>query len=581
MKTFDTAPQRLFRLFALGLVLAVLLSLLPATALAQDPTPTAGGYYYVVRRGDTWSGIAWVTGIPVAQLKAANPTAIHPNDWLWAGDRLFIPARPVGPPTPPPGGTAGSGYWYQIKWGDTWYSVSRTTGVAVLDLWHANPSLLRPNRWLYAGQWLWVPGAATEAVEPTAPAGAGPTETPAPVGSPPPTAAPTPAPLPTATPVAAARPAATQPPPTPTIKPTVKPGQTAAAGATCPAGFAGYPDAITAYLKSPGSSVAGLTAWLTKCGAVKPDLGSVTQAAIQSKISKDVVIVLYDPADEQLNPAGTLLIYHSGITGYTLARRADGAGQLTVLKVADVNADGKVDVVWTDTTCGAHTCFATLFVESWDGKEYRDWIADEPTMAYPEYSFKDTQPGGSGDEIMVHGGIIASAGAGPQRAWTETYISPEGGPYQLFSQVYDASKCLYHHILDANAAFNQWTVKGFTPAIEAYQAAIADTTLEACGTIPDELTTLRDFARFRLVVSLVANGKASQAAAAQAAITTPALLGAANTFLDSYRSSGSIVQACREANSYATANPASWQFLADWGYANPEFTAADLCPLDR
>jgi hypothetical protein len=82
-------------------------------------------------------------------------------------------------------------------------------------------------------------------------------------------------------------------------------------------------------------------------------------------------------------------------------------------------------------------------------------------------------------------------------------------------------------------------------------------------------------------VSLVANGKASQATAALGEIAAPALLGAANTFLDSYRSSGSIVQACRETNAYASANPASWQFLADWGYANPEFAAADLCPLDR
>ncbi|PKO22306.1 MAG: hypothetical protein CVU38_10160 [Chloroflexi bacterium HGW-Chloroflexi-1] len=620
---------RLLRLlFGFGLILSLSLAPIgapigaPGSALAQgnDPPP-AGGYYYVVRVGDNWSGISWVTGIPIVELKAANPTAVHPHDWLWVGDRLFIPTQPTVP-----GGSdqSAQGRWYQVRPGDNWQSVSRATGVTVLDLWHANPAHMHPKQWLYAGHWLWIPGVnvqpapvVTGAPAPVVPASpvaaatglltasltvtatvtatATATMTITATATEAPTATPTvtrPAPAaaqssPTAT---ALPPTATVTRPAPTATPTKqapvrtatqaapKPASGGAAG--CPLGFVSYPDGILARLNDAKSSPGALRTWLTGCGAISDELGGVTQAAIQSKNSPDLVVVLQESGSDQLTPRGVLLIYHASAGGYKLARKVEGTGKLALLKAEDIDADSQPDIVWTDTTCGAHTCFATLYVESWNGKAYRDWIEGEPTMAYPEYTFADTVPGGSGAEIMAHGGVIGSAGAGPQRAWTETYISPEGAPYNLFNQVYDASPCLYHHILDANQLFKQWTVAGFDPIIAAYQAALTDTRLEACGWIDDELPTLRDFARFRLVVSCVANGKASQARAVRDQIKHRGLLAAANVFLDSYKTTGSVLQACRNSAGYGETHPEAWQFLSDWGYANPSFEAKDLCSLD-
>jgi hypothetical protein len=350
--------------------------------------------------------------------------------------------------------------------------------------------------------------------------------------------------------------------------------------AGCPAGMAEYADAIAAHLNRPGTDLAGLETWLKGCGAIQDKQGSVTEAAIQDPTSKDVVVVMRDPSAEQLMPRGLLIVYHASSSGYTVVRKVEGAGLLNLLHVGDINGDGKTDLVWTDTTCGAHTCFSTLFVESWDGKAYQDWIVGEPTIANGEYTFKDAVAGGSGEEIIVHGGVVGSAGAGPQRAWTETYASTKGGPYELFNLVYDDSNCLYHHILDANDTFARWTKAGFEPAIKAYQIAINDTELESCGTIPDELATLRDFARFRLIVSLVSGGKSQEVESVKADMGNQALRGAVEAFLDSYLESHSVIQACRDVTTYATANPASWNFLADWGYANPTFTAQDLCPLN-
>lgn len=180
----------------------------------------------------------------------------------------------------------------------------------------------------------------------------------------------------------------------------------------------------------------------------------------------------------------------------------------------------------------------------------------------------------------MHGGVIGSVGAGPQRAWTETYASLKDAPYTLFKQVYDASKCLYHQILDANQAFDNWTKLGFEPAITAYKAASADKTAETCGAIPDELATLRDFARFRLLVAYVGGGEAAEAEKLAPQIAHAGLRGAADTFMKSYKATRSVLQACRDTTAYAKATPGAWQFLADWGYANPSFKAEDLCPLN-
>lgn len=567
-----TSPRTSYFRLAAALFLVVL-ALTPIPGQAMGPAQTAcSGYYYNVQRGDTWNTVAAATGISVTELRRANPQALRANGWLWLGDRLCIPASGAAPAQP-----ANGGYWYQVKPGDTWNTVAAATGVSVRELWRANPGLVNAKYWLYIGQRVWIPAAppagttavettpeptappAPAVVEPTAPAPAIVEPTPTLVIPATPTPAPTPSPTATPTPVVAAKPTAR---------------------GDCPATLADYPSAILAHLNTARNTVKTLTTWLTRCEASGEGRGDIVTADIQSARSNDVIITLRDPAGDLISARGMLLIYHTGQKGYTLARQAEGTGAVALLYTGDLNADKKPDVVWTDTSCGAHTCFSTLFVDSWDGSAYQDWLAGEPTIASAEFSFKDVTTDGSGQEIIMHGGIIASAGAGPQRAWTETYASPKGGPYELYQQTYDASACLYHRILDANQAFDNWTKQGFEPAIAAYKAAIEDKKAETCGTIPDELTTLRDFARFRLMVAYVGGGETAEADKLVSQITHAALRGAADTFLKSYKSYRSVIQACRDTTKYAQATPAAWQFLADWGYANPSFKAEDLCPLN-
>ncbi len=351
-------------------------------------------------------------------------------------------------------------------------------------------------------------------------------------------------------------------------------------GPECPIDFDDYPDAIATYLNGEDATLSGLTRWLQGCNVLTDELGSVGQYALRGVIASDIVVVIHDLASDEIAPVGKLLVYHKTADGYELAHQADTFGKVALLQVEDVNANGRREIIYTDTTCGAHTCYSELHVDEWDGSAYRDWILGQPEMPYADYTIADTTSAGSGQEIIVHGGIIASIGAGPQRAWTETYISPDGGPYQLYSKVYDASDCLYHHILDANELYNQAYPAGdYGPAIAAYEAAIADDTLTSCAytDFPDELEVLRDFARFRLVVAYSTSDEPDQAASVRAQITSPALAGAADAFLTSYEATSDLAQACAATTAYAEANSEAWEFLADWGYANPSFSPEELC----
>lgn len=574
------------------LLLAVFV-LTPAIGQAAAQTQAGcTGYYYDVKRGDTWNTVSAATGVSVTELIRANPQAVRPNAWLWMGDRLCVPNRDSAPT--PPTSPASGGYWYQVKPGDTWNTVSAATGVTVRELWRVNPGLINSKYWLYIGQRVWIPAAppggepqATPEPMPTATFEPAPTAMPEPAPTatlePAPTA--TPEPAPTATPIPSPTPTQIPPTPTPTAVPP-SPTPTAAVQAKptvsgdCPATLGDYPDAILAHLNTAGKTVKTLETWLIKCEASGEGRGDVVTANIQSDDSKDVVVTLRDPAGDFISAEGMLLIYHAGKQGYTLARRAEGAGAVALLEIGDINDDEQPDIVWSDTSCGAHTCFSTLFVDTWDGTAYQDWMVGEPSIASAEFSFKDVTSEGSGQEIIMHGGVIGSAGAGPQRAWTETYASLKGAPYTLFEQAYEPSACLYHQILDANQAFDNWTKQGFDPAIDAYKAAIADKKAETCGEIPDELATLRDFARFRLIVAYVGGGEAAKAEPIVSEIKQTGLRGAAEVFMKSYKTTRSVLQACRDTTAYAKTTPAAWQFLADWGYANPSFKAEDLCPLN-
>ena len=121
---------------------------LAATTLAlAGAAPAAARTHYVVRYGDTLTGIADAHGVGLRRLAHANHRRV--NGILRAGTVLVVP-----------GGHAPStaGGRYTVRWGDTLTGIAARFGMSVDRL--ARVNRISPHGLLLAGATLHVPGAA-------------------------------------------------------------------------------------------------------------------------------------------------------------------------------------------------------------------------------------------------------------------------------------------------------------------------------------------------------------------------------------------------------------------------------------
>lgn len=363
----------------------------------------------------------------------------------------------------------------------------------------------------------------------------------------------------------------------------------------CPERFADYPITMTDLINAEDGGIADVEAFLTACEALVED-GTFVGDLNGDEVD-DLVAVYLNPNADQVFVEGDLVIFNSGDSGYGLAYRARAAGEVRLLAVEDINADELVDVVWVDTTCGASTCFDTVNVRSWDGSSWADWTDGTITMAYAEISLQDsalrdataestdTDADGNaqGQSIVLEGGIYGSVGAGPQRSRTEVWASVDGAPYALVEKSYSPSECLYHTVIDANRAFLDAPEIGFEAAALLYTKATSDASLIKCWVRNDELAELRSFSLFRLAVIAGYEGNSAGAAdminEIQASYAGSIYEEVGNVWLEAYETTGDAAAACAEVTAYAEENSAAWEILADYGYTNPSFEAADVCPI--
>jgi LysM repeat protein len=606
--------------------IAALAAILMATAMfAQE-----GGYTYTVQVGDNWTIVAQRVGLTVEELRAANPQAIRPSGWLRTGEKLFIPTPPEAVEE-----------YYEVQRGDGWTIIAEKYDIPTRLLQAANPRSMRAGEILYVGERLLIPAqaqaqptatstateeateeateaateepteaateeateAATEepteaaAEEPTETATEEPTETATAEPTETPTAIPTETPTetPTATPTETPTSVPTE---TPTETPTAAPTETTAPTDTpdplsllpeCPATFEEYPETILAVLNSGGEDDTILPTYLVNCGV--SETVNLTRLDLDEDGVDDLVLTYElgeDAARTSVSRRSELLILNGAADGdeaYTLGYTAYAAGTVEFLAAEDINEDGQPDVVWIDTTCGASTCFPIVYIQSWDGQSWRDWTEGTITMANAEVEFIDAAAAASGEEgtgqhLQLKGGQYGSVGAGPQRGRTEIWGSVDGAPYTLISETFDASACLYHTILDANEAFAS---ADFETAQSLYENAVADESLTACWSRPNEVDELRSFALFRLALLSGYTGETESAEALVAQIEDSypdlAYTDLSRRWLDAYLASGDLSQACAEITAFAAGEgSAAVEMLADYGYANPSFTAEEICP---
>lgn len=547
--------QSLTLLLLLGTL--VFLTALPVVAQQGE------GYWYTVQPGDSWWSISARTGIPVGVLQAYNPHAIHPNLYLWRGERIWIPTGSVQ--------TAQQGYWYVVQPGDTWFGIAARTGVPVRVLQARNPHAIHPNNWLWRGDKIFIPARVPIPVAPTPAPAPAPTATATPSPTPESAAPPEPAEVPEGTPTAAAA---------VTPEATVTPTPTPLLGVLCPEPGTNLEQTLRVVLKSVPADAPRIDQWLTDCDLSVEEGPAVAVADANGDGQPDVTLAVRgqrEPGGEQKD---MLLVFLAALGDYTPVFRVSAPGLITFLAFRDINGDGRVDLAWDVTTCGAHTCYTTVEIYTWDGAQrtFVDFTEGEISMPSAEVQLTDVVPD-NGLEVLLHGGVINAIGAGPQRSWAEVWGSQAGSPYRLLSRQYDPSACLYHRVLDGDAAL---TSGRLDEALSIYQDIIGNPNLKACWLRPDEDLELRSFAWFRLALAYAYAGQPGQVETVvkQAAVAYPQApyVQALRTWFDAYATSENPVSACQALQPYIERHPILWEMLADYGYANPTFGPANVCP---
>lgn len=121
------------------------------------------------------------------------------------------------------------------------------------------------------------------------------------------------------------------------------------------------------------------------------------------------------------------------------------------------------------------------------------------------------------------------------------------------------------------------------PRAPLHQSGYRSYARNLLGQRPNEEAELRSFSLFRLALVAAYQGVpgiAGDLIGSISEIYTDSVFSAAGqVWLDAYAESPSIPKACQAVNDFATANPAAYEFLADYGYANPGFGPNDVCPV--
>lgn len=614
---------------SIGALSFLALSVMPLQAQtdAQPADQAANGYTYTVQRGDNWYSVSTRTGLAISELRAANPQAVRGSGWLITGEKLFIPAsQPISTTT------------YTVQPGESWSVIAKKFGISTQLLKGANPRSIRYNDVLRRNETLIIPlpadaitpestsanstaQAATNADASSAAAGtsvvtttatttitvvatgtvpitataapAPPEATVTPEATATPTEEPTATTAPTATETAAetateaATETATEEPTatatvesTPFATSTLAPVEDAATEVQCPSAFADYPTAILMMLNQAGGLEA-LQNFLTACNASTAT--TLTPQDLTGDGNDDLVLIYQNPDPALPRPTMDLLILNGGAAGFTIGYQARAESETTLLGTLDVNADRQMDVAWVETTCGADTCFDTVQIYSWDGALWQNWTGSKITMANAESRLEDQSDAGQGLEIVLSGGEYGETAAGPQRSRTELWGSVGGAPYTLLEKSYAASNCLYHKVLDANVAFLNGATDNFEQAEALYTDAATDSTLVVCGQHANEIAELQSFSFYRLALIAAYRGQPDVAADLIGSITATSpesiYAGVGQSWLDAYQTGNDVSAACAAVTTYAESNPDASAVLGDYGYANPDFSAAEICPV--
>lgn len=267
---------------------------------------------------------------------------------------------------------------------------------------------------------------------------------------------------------------------------------------------------------------------------------------------------------------GGLFVVSRTENGYCIDGSEVTGNSIQLHIAADITGDGLPEIVWSVWEMGAHTATTTIHLTRWAGGSLDSLDTQISMLGTEQITVQDGL-------IELTGGLIGSVGAGSgQRSRIDKYRY-DGERFQLVFRQFEPSGFANHRLQDGIVAEAFDSVE---LAVIAYREAIEDDRLIGpaflledegeCERFSDAVSTL---ARFRLARLLLEGGRREEA--------LEVIDGASGEFgglLDAIAQAGSSAAVCALARQWAVGNP---EFIAvlnlPWGYAEPEWTADNLC----
>jgi hypothetical protein len=245
----------------------------------------------------------------------------------------------------------------------------------------------------------------------------------------------------------------------------------------------------------------------------------------------------------------------------------------------ELTDDSSADLLLGWRACGAHTCFERFEVLSAAGtRVLRHALDPSEDIPYPEAT---TTTGGS---VAITATGIGSVGAGPFRRFTRTWSwDPAAGQFDLASEVYEPARYRIHALLDADAAARSGNLQ---TALDLYHRVVLDDALLDWVDPVAERANLTGYAMFRVVITYLRIKDEGDAQKAYGILQNQypsgsvgqAYAALAKAFWDAYTATGDLEQGCGAARAFAESHSDAVLTPLYFGYANPTYTAAEVCP---
>jgi hypothetical protein len=322
-------------------------------------------------------------------------------------------------------------------------------------------------------------------------------------------------------------------------------------------------------------------------GLAPPEGPVVLSADLSGDGLEDLALAFLIPPDAEATAGGAIAVFACDGQAYRLAfQESTDPAQTPVLYFAeDLSGDGTGDLVMSRRLCGAHTCFEQVSVLVWDGVSFTNRLRGaSDDLPYPIVDIVGPDSDGR-TALSLTGTAIASVGAGPYRQVSRTWRwDTEARALLPEPDVLLPSDFRIHVLLDADRAA---LAGDYDAAHDLYYRVVTDEMLQDVEFGPSPREQLIAYAMFRQMVTYVLRQDLGDAQVVYGILQNSYPDGApgrayaelGTAFWEAHQASGDLAAACAAARAYAAAHAPDVLGPLYYGYANPTYTEADVCPF--